>query len=189
MSGSMVVIYIEKTGHVVAAMSATVDTGAPEVAALVGTRLPLRTTKRSTNTDDALVFAPAEILKAKSLPLDEAVLANPLAFAVDGSQVAMLPDAFTVATDTIVLSTTSCAVKYGTVGVAQDMEVVTMLLGPDPANANVRAQSNKILAGATTATMLLAILPGEAPAAIPTGTYSVCAAFPGQRLVFARETA
>lgn len=188
MSGSMHVVYIEKTGHVLAAVAASVDTGEPEVDALIGERLPLRTTKRSAGDDDVAVSAPAGILKVKSLRLDEAVLANPLAFAVDGSQVALLPDAFTVSATTVSLKTTECSVEYG-VNVAQDMEVVTMLIGPEPGNVNVRAQSNKILAGQKVANMLLAILPGETPAAIPTGEYAVCAAFPGQRLVFSKETA
>ncbi len=187
MSDSMTVIYIEKTGHVVAATTRAVDTGEPELEALVGAELPLRP-RREAGDDELAVVAPAAILKAKSVALDLAVLSHPLGFVVNGGLLAALPESEVVEASQVSLETVACSVDYNTAGgkPPEEIEVLTIVRGPDPVDDQLRVQSGKIATDQTAATMSLAILPGEAEAAIPNGgeTYTVCVAFPGRRIGF-----
>ena len=189
MSESMTVVYIEKTGHVVAALTRDVDTGAPELEAVVGAELPIRN-RRESGDGDLGVVAPSAILAVKSVALDDAVLADPQAFVVDGGLLARLPDV-TLVDPVTELSTAACTIEYdGGTNPPQDIEVLTIVRGPDPGSANLRVQSGTITTQNTDTSMALAILPGEAEAAIPNGgeTYTVYVAFPGRRIGFFTKT-
>lgn len=181
MSGKMTVVYLDHTGHVIAAMLEPAS-GPPKLEALVGGGFPLGAVRRTAGSDSAGWFdLPASILKSKSVALDERVIAAPQRFAIDSDRVALLPDP-----------------APGPTVSALDQSVITLALAAVPADINVLSivrlvgddREQRIQAGSFAATVLetslnLAIAPPGPPAGLPAGEECyVCIALAGHTLIY-----
>jgi hypothetical protein len=185
MSANMSVVFISHTGHVVGAVRQAVTAGKVEIAALVGSELPLRNLISSAAPDNLPVRAPAKILDVKTVPLDEAVLANPQAYVVNGDHVAELPATPTLSSVTLDASRTTVTLPAAP---PEPINVLTLVFGRIGNTDVLRAQSGKTAASATALDLALTLLPGSTVATVPAGDYAVCAAAAGRRLLFAAQT-
>ena len=91
----MAVLLLKETQHVLAAATQPPDGAPPTPEALVGSAFPLRLRMAADikSRPPVLFLLPAAALEAELLPLDPRVLAQPLAFAVNGGTAGLLHDA------------------------------------------------------------------------------------------------
>jgi hypothetical protein len=184
MSATMHVVCLKDTGHTLAAVAAATAGAAPTLEATVGTDLPIanrRDAGAATATDVPMrTRVPASLLELKSVPLDEAVIANPMHHAVDGGQIVRLPDTVPTAPT---LTGTAITLADGVIGT---ISLAVLAAHGDPADQR-RVQSGKFVDadgdGTVEALVIpLSILPGDTPAAIESAAdYDVFVAFAGLR--------
>ena len=191
MTQTMTVIYVEHTGHVVAAATQTAAVGeaSPEeaLAQAVGDSFPLRNLQVTGGAPEHLVLSlPAAALAAKSIAVDPAVLARPQGHVVDGNLIAAIP-ASAVILPTIDQSSITISTPAGAAAPA-DMKVLAVVDGPTPGGSVLRVQSGTILAGDTSVELNLSILPDEPAATIPGGaSYAICVAIEGVPLTYGTQ--
>jgi hypothetical protein len=182
MTLQMHVLTLKETGHVLAAVARANSGPDPDVAALVGTDLPVIVPRKNGDPGPAVaVPVPAELLEVKTLVYDPAVLAHPQAHVVDGGRVTQVPAPAMPPTASL-LFTGKVTVK----GAVTDVPVVVVIVGKDDPNVR-RAESGNIPAlppSPVQVDLTHRILPGkEPPASIPTGkTYYMLIAEGGSRL-------
>jgi hypothetical protein len=192
MTATMHVVCLKETGHVLAALAATTEGAAPDLAALVGEDLPLASLRSTTNGTAALVpvrtYLPQSVLELKSVPLDEGVIANPLHHAIDGDRVVLLPDIVIPGQPANRLNNARLLVDGGLV----DTVAFTAAGDRNDPEGTRRVQSGKFVSIAPPAvdqlSLVLQILPGDTPAAIPNGTYDIFIALEGHRPFWGADT-
>jgi hypothetical protein len=194
MTATMHVVCLKATGHVLAAMAATTVGAAPDLAALVGTDLPLAALRGGNNAaadvPPTRTFVPQSELELKSVPYDAAVIAQPLHHAVDGGRVVILPDLAAPAQNADALDNTRLVVTNGAV----DTAAFTVVSGRGDPLGTRRVQSGKFVStlappAADPLELVLHILPGDTPAAIANGDYDIFIAMAGHRPFWGAEAA
>jgi hypothetical protein len=184
MSGSMHIVTIAETGHIVAAVAQTSTSGDPDAMALVGRDLPIWQPRDRASADTATQsLLPVEILEVKSVPSDAAVIAHPLGYVVDGGRVVPLPAAALVSAADITLAADTITLKKGAPKTA-GLAVVTDNAGTAGSR---RVQSGEVSPNGDDLVLALSILPGEGPANLGAGNYRVMVAMAGKRLTWITE--
>jgi hypothetical protein len=177
MTAKMQVLTLKATGHILAAVARTDTGGKPDVASLAGTDLPVTLPRSQGDMSAAIAMpVPADLMEAKEVLLDAAVIAHPLAHVVDGGRIAALPPVVASTASTLDPSKTTVQTAVA------DVPVVVVILGKDDP-AIRRAGAGRVLAAATSVDITHTILPGEPPAGIPAGMdYFLLIAEGGRRL-------
>jgi hypothetical protein len=185
MTPQMHLVVIKETGHILAGAAQAVAAGDPTPQALVGTDFPVMLPAVSGTTIALFTLIPADLLEVKTVAYDSAVLANPQSHVVDGGRVARIPAA--AATGNPILKTTSIELVTS----VADVPVAVFLASSADQKVDRRAQAGKFGSDtAKTLTLTLTIMPGDTPAAIPTGVqYGVLIACAGRRLEWKLATA
>lgn len=175
MTRQMHLLVVKETGHILAAVAQNVATGDPPVEAIAGSDLPVRIRPATGATAATMTLVPSEILEVKAVAFDQAVIADPQIHVVDGGRVAQIPPMGALAPT---LNSATITVPHP----GPDLPIVVVLASAADPTAQRRAQSGKF--GAADPLVLShAILPGDTPAAIPTGqSYLVMIACAGRRL-------
>jgi hypothetical protein len=186
MTATMHVICLKETGHVLAALAATTEGAAPDLAALVGDDLPLASLRSTTNGTAGLepvrTYLPQSVLELKSVPLDEGVVANPFHYAIDGDRVVRLPAIAIPGQPANRLDNARLLVDGGLVDTVAFTAVGDRI---DPVGTR-RIQSGKFVSviappAVDQLSLALQILPNDTPATIPDGTYDIFIALEGHR--------
>ena len=183
MSGKMTVLYLDHTGHVVAAMREP-SSGPPKLEALVGESFPLGVVRRNGGSHNARSFdLPASILKSKSVALDERVIAAPQRFAIDSDRVALLPDSAPTGPTVSDLDQTVIKLNLATGAPAADINVLSIVRVV--ASGEQRIQAGSFVATSADTVLNLAIAPPGPPAGLPAAAHcSICIAFAGRPLIY-----
>lgn len=193
MTATMHLVCLVETGHVLAALAATTEGAAPDLATLVGDDLPLASLRSTTNGTAGLgpvrTYLPHSVLELKSVPLDAGVIANPLHHAVDGDRVVRLPDIPILAQPPNRLDNARLLVDGGPV----DTMAFTAVGDRDDPVGTRRVQSGKFVSvlappAVDQLSLALQILPNDTPAAIPNGTYDIFIALEGHRPFWGADT-
>jgi len=193
MTLQMHVLTLKETGHILAAVARANSGPDPDVAALIGTDLPVVVPRHQGDPGAAVaVPVPAELLEVKTLVYDPAVLAHPQAHIVDGGRVTRIPAPAGAPPPSPLF-----AGKVTVRGAVADIPVVVVVIGKDDPNVR-RAQSGTIPpppplpapAPPIQVDLTLRLLPGqEPPAAIPAGRdYFLLIAEGGSRLRLERAS-
>ena len=184
MSAKMTVVYLDHTGHVLAALREP-DSGAPQLETLVGDAFPLRAVRvrgPAGSASAALFDLPPSILKSKSVALDDRVIARPQAFAIDGDRVAELPPAPAGLPAVPVLTQSTITIAYGVGSPLNDTRVLSVVRGKTSAYREQRIQAGKIAANALQVVINLAIVPTGPEAGIRSGeNFDIGAPSPASR--------
>jgi hypothetical protein len=150
----MAVLLLKETQHVLAAATQPPDGDPPKPEALAGSSFPLRLRMANDTRPPALFLVPAAALEAKLLPLDPRVLAQPLAFAVNGGGTAgLLPTAPLPTKVTLGELTVTAMVA----AVSDERKALVAVRGLDPAYPEQRIQSGSFEAGKSDVTLGLKI--------------------------------
>jgi hypothetical protein len=192
MTATMHVVCLKETGHVLVALAATTQGAAPDLATLVGADLPLgslrSTLDGSASLAPARTYLPQSVLELKSVPLDEAVIANPLHHSIDGDRVVRLPAIPIPGQVADRLDNTRLLVN----GALVDTAAFTAVGDRDAPAGIRRVQSGKfvtlIAPSVYQLSLTLQILPNDTPAAIPDGTYDIFVALEGYRPFWGADT-
>ena len=186
MSAKMTVVYVEHTGHVVAALLEPPG-GAPKLEALVGDGFPLGAVRVRSGTVISGAFdLPVSILKSKSIPLDARLIARPQGFVIDGDRIAQLPEPVNIPTAT--LTETSITVDLGANAPA-DTKVLAVVRGNTPDYTEQRIQAGVVEASAQIVALNFSIVPTGPDAALrSTQTFDVAIAVGGLPLVYATSS-
>lgn len=189
MSTKMTVIYLDHTGHVLAALREP-DSGAPKLEALAGAAFPLRAVRRTGGPASAALFdLPPSILKSKSVALDERVITRPQGFAVDGDQVAELPAAPAGLPAVAALTQAAVTIAYGAGVPTAQAKVLSFVRGNTSDYREQRVQAGAIAANALNVVLNLAIVPTGPEAGIRSAqTYDVGVAIAGFPLAYFEDT-
>jgi hypothetical protein len=178
MTLQMHVLTLKETGHVLGAVARAASGPDPDVAALVGTDLPVAVPRNQGDPGPAVAIpVPADLIEVKALVYDPAVLAHPLAHILDGGRVTTVPLPGAPRPPSP-LTPAKVTVKAA----VAEVPVVVVIVGKDDP-AIRRAESGKVPAAATQVDLTHTILPGESPAGIPAGkAYYLLIAEGGTRL-------
>jgi hypothetical protein len=187
MSGKMTLVYLEHTGHVLAALREPAS-GAPKLDALVGDAFPLRAVRRKAGSSTAASFdLPASVLKSKSVALDERVIARPQSFVIDGDLVALLPDSATGPTISD-LSPTVITLMLGGPPSAV-IKVLSVVRGNTVGYREQRIQAGSFAVTSASLSLNLAVVPSGPDAALRAGeSCDVAIAFAGLPLIYMSDT-
>lgn len=140
MSEKITVVYIEQTGHILAALTRAADAEAePVVAELAGEALPVRRLGDPAEGwfADAQFFVPAAELKAKSVELKPGMIENPRSFYLDENGEAQPLDA-TFAVDDATLNGTQIEVKVNAAAKVEKAAVWIHVTDQDLAKAQTQ---------------------------------------------------
>lgn len=185
MSAKMTVVYLDHTGHVLAALREP-DSGAPKLEALVGDAFPLRAVRSAAAPSSAALFdLPPSILKSKSVALDDRVIARPQGFAINGNQMAELPAAPAGLPAVTALTQGAVTIAYGAGNPSADTKILSFVRGNTSDYREQRIQAGAIAAGTPNVALNLAIVPTGPQAGIRSGqTYDVGIAIAGFPLAY-----
>jgi hypothetical protein len=188
MSGKMTVVYLDHTGHVLAALREP-PSGPPKLEALIGEAFPLRAVRSSAGTATPGLFElPASVLKSKSVALDERVIAGPQRFVVDGDRVALLPDPPPAATTVDTFEQTSITLALAPAPLAPT-KVLTMLRGAAADYREQRIQGGSFAAAVANVALNFTVVPAGPDAALESGREcNICIAVAGHPLIYAEDT-
>lgn len=188
MSGKMTVVFLEQTGHVLAALGEP-PSGPPKLDALIGVSFPLRAVRGTGGTESLGSFdLPASLLKSKSLALDERVIAAPQRFVIDSDRVALLPDPPPAAPTVQTLSSTAITLRLGAAPAAET-KVLSVVRGAADDYREQRIQAGSFTPASTDASLNLAIVPTGPEAGLRTGEdCNICVALAGVPLFYTDGT-
>jgi hypothetical protein len=189
MSVKMTVVYLDHTGHVLAALREP-DSGAPKLEGLVGEAFPLRAVRSAAAPFSAALFnLPPSILKSKSVALDDRVIARPQGFAINGDQVAELPAAPAGLPAVTSLTQGTVTIAYGSGGPLADTKVLSFVRGNTSDYREQRIQAGAIAAATPDVALNLAIVPTGPEAGIRSGqACDIGVAIGGFPLAYLKDT-
>lgn len=181
MTQQMHLVVLAKTGHILAAVAQTIAAGDPDLAALVGTDLPVMRPALTGATPPISTLVPAELLEVKTVAYDAAVLAFPHFHVVDGGRVARIPPTGAL-TPTLRVAATSIP--------ATPAVAITVILS-STADATVEPRvGSGTLDPAAPVLLTHNVVPGNTAAAITQGdSYVLLIACAGRRLQWVLTTA
>lgn len=194
MNATMQVICLKETGHVLAAVAAATAGAAPALAALAGEDLPLAALRSTLDGTAGLPavrsYVPQAVLELKTVPFDPAVIARPMHHAVDGARVVALPALAPPAQPANRLDNARLLVDGG----LADSVAFTIVAARDDPLGTRRVQSGRFVSvlappAVDQLSLALHILPGDTPAAVPTGTYDIFLAIEGRRPFWGSDAA
>lgn len=196
MNNKMMVLFVKNTGHVVAAATRATDPeGKASAAALAGTGLPVRSSRKIAPTlaEEKALVIPPDSLDVAVVQLDPDVFGSPLSFVAGGGVVAKLGSSIAVVdlfkTDKVTIEASSP--PSDNLGVWVQLEEVS----PTPGNAPERRVMEGVIDKGTngtnkSVTLDLTIRPGGPPASIPNNTkeYYILVLVAGHQPLFSQKS-
>jgi hypothetical protein len=183
MSAQMTLLFVEHTGHVLAALR-QLDDATPTVTSLVGESFPWRVPQKVPSSPAAVFDVPEAELEATSVLFDEAVIGRPQDFVVAGDRTAR-PGNLTP--PTVELTHTALKLTLSG-GPGADTKVFAAVCQRGVSDPQRRLLSATWPASESPFEINLTILPGENAASIGTGDYDVVVAIEGYPLIHEEQT-
>lgn len=193
MNDKMTVVYIKKTGHVVAALTRATDPGEKfPVASVAGTGLLVRNRKKAPSAaagNGEQLLLPLDSLDTASVEYNVEVFGSPLSFAVGGGVAARQGGIFPTITG-FTVSGITVALASGTA--KEDLDVWVQVEEAEPVQDTPerRFVAGTIKAGDSSKSLSFTIPPGQTIVSLPnpTGDYFVLVLLAGHMPSFDKRT-